>query len=178
MIKRSIKKSLIVSMLLAVAALGGAQPLGVTGQSAVQDGIVAEGEYSWSESFQTITLHLSRTNERLFAAVEAESEGWVGIGFGSDRMTDAHIFIGLVRGDKVEMEQHGGSGHSHRPLSDPVEFEYAVRESGGATVMELSIPAEVFITEGQRRLELIIACGKGDRTRVYHSYRRGVVVDL
>jgi len=172
------KVALIIPMLLALAVAGGAQPLGLTDQPAVPDGVVEEGEYSWSESFQTITLHLSRTDTRLFAAVEAKAEGWVGIGFGSNRMTGAHIFIGFVRGSRVEIQQHRGSGHSHRELQDTVELDYALREQGGVTVMELSVPVEAFIAPGQERLEMIIACGKGDRTRVYHSYRRGVIVDL
>ena len=172
------KSALFIPMLLALAVAGGAQPLGVIDQPAVTDGVVEEGEYGWSESFQTMTLHLSRTDTRLFAAVEAETEGWVGIGFGSKRMTGAHIFIGFVQGSRVEIRQHLGRGHSHREHRDPVEFDYALREQGGVTVMELSVPVEAFIAPGQQRLEMILAFGKADRTEGYHAYRRGLSVDL
>jgi len=172
------KTQLVVLALLAVGVFAGAQSLGVASQPAVPDGVVEKGEYSWSQTFGVITLHLSRTGERLFAAVEAQAEGWVGIGFGSVRMADAHIFIGYVQGGTVEMQQHRGRGHSHKVLEDAVELEYSLREEGGKTTMELSVPVDAFVTAGQQSLELIIACSRGDRTRGRHSYRHGLSVEL
>jgi hypothetical protein len=173
------KKTILTIALLAfAAALGNAQSLGVSNRSAQVDGVVGDDEYGWSQSYQTITLHLSRTGDRLFAAVEAEAAGWVGIGFGSSRMDGAHIFLGYVRRGREEIVQHFGRGHQHRDTDRPVEFEYKLAEAGGVTSLEISVPIDAFIEPGQNRLELIIACGKGDRTQVYHSYRRGVVVDL
>jgi hypothetical protein len=174
-----LKKTIVIlALLVFAAALGSAQSLRVTSRSPKVDGVVGADEYSWSQSYQTITLHLSRTGDRLFAAVEAEAAGWVGIGFGSSRMDGAHIFLGYVRRGREEIVQHLGRGHKHQDTKRPVEFEYGLVEAGGVTSLEISVPIDAFIVSGQDRLELIIACGKGDRPQIYHSYRRGVVVDL
>lgn len=173
------KSSILLPVLLVLAtSAAGAQSVGVAARPARVDGVVEEGEYSWSESHQTIALHLSRTGDRPFAAVEAEAEGWIGVGFGSTRMDGAHIFSGYVGGGGPEIVQQLGRGHSHRDTREPVQFEYRLSESSGVTTLELSLPAAAYIAGGQERLELIVACGEGDRTNIYHVYHRGVTVDL
>jgi len=174
-----VKEAIAVFVLLAVvAAVGSGQTLEVTSRPPVADGVVQEGEYGWSRSFESITLHLARSGDRLYAAAEAQTPGWVGIGIGSNRMSGAHIFIGFVRRGQAEISQHQGRGHRHQQIRQPVELQYGIREERGVTVMEISVPAEGFIRPGQNTLELILAFGRGDGFRGYHAYRRAVTVEL
>jgi len=101
----------------------------------------------------------------------AETDGWVAVGLGSNRMDGANIFIGYNKDGEPAFREDIGSGHSHREaeVQRPVKFE--VTESNGMTVMSFTVAASDFVKTGQTTLPFIVAYGSRDNFNSIHRYR-------
>jgi hypothetical protein len=168
-----------VALLVGLAVAAGAQSrLQITSKPATIDGTISEGEYSWSMKFDGLTLYLNRTTDTVAAAVEANTTGWVAVGFGSSVMNGARIYIGVVQNGKGSVTPQIGRGHSHTDTSAVLGVDSAVKEQNGVTVMELGLKASDLLGSSPSTLPLIVAYGPSDNITQYHSFRTGLEVDL
>ena len=149
----------------------------------VPDGLIGEGEYRHSTEVEGITFHWVKDGEHLYAAVAAETAGWVAVGFDPDmQMPGANIIFGHVKDRTASIEDMFGI-RPNMPDAHPSDeqqggtndvLEYAGREEGGLTVIEFKIPLD----SGDRydkplsrgaSYPIILAMGPGDDFDVYHG---------
>jgi len=169
-------------LLAGVAFLAGAQDtLRVSSGKPAVDGTVTPNEYSYSHTFDQLTLYASRTSTTLYLAVVANTSGWVGIGVGSQRMDGADIFMGFVKDGKVNFKAQVGKGHRHgdapADVADTVE-SHALKTTGGKTTIEVALKSAAYIKKGQQSLDLIFAMGDQESYTQYHTYRGGTSLTL
>jgi hypothetical protein len=108
------------------------------------DGTIAPGEYANTKTVLDGNGTLAWYNDAdgLTVALKVKTEGWVGVGFGSDRMSGAFIFMGFVAADgKPIFSEQKGQGHRHTAVDQPVADKSAVTWTKGDTVIEFHIPA-------------------------------------
>jgi len=136
------------------------------------DGVITTGEYAVSATEGGITLYASRTDDgMLYLAVSADTEGWVALGLGSNRMDGAHLVMGYRDGAESVIEEHSVSGHFHRRSGDTYVVDAATDEGNGTTGLEFSLPKDAFTSAG--RIQLILAYGRRDNFVSKHrEYRR------
>jgi len=164
-VRRSLAVLCSFLLLTAVGAVAFSQAktLAVTTGKVSVDGVVSPDEYSFSQDFDSISVHVKRTADALYLAAVGDSTGWVALGLGSLRMDGATIFMGFVgRDGKVQFKPQAGSGHSHRDVGSEVSatiISYAVKEAAGKTTMELALKPAAYIKDGQKDLQLIYAVG-------------------
>ena len=146
------------------------------------DGVIDAGEYSIEYETRGLRLFLSRDASQLFAAVTANTRGWVAIGFGSTMMNGAHILLSYVTdGTAHVVEQKGVEFHGHEDTEETVVTGYAVVESGSGTVLETSVALDALATmieENGSKLGVIIAYATRDSLRVKHRARGSLNVIL
>jgi hypothetical protein len=164
-------------VLVLTAALASAQALPAGGPAPKLDGVVAEREYSLQVLVGKITLSASRTADSVYLAVSAPTTGWVSVGFGSERMDGADLFLGFVAGAKPSFSQQLGAGHGHGPLAKPLEVRNALREAGGVTTLETAFKAADVIG-GKKELWVLVAYGPDDSFASYHLARGSVKLQL
>ena len=158
-----------VLVLVTVAAAGFAQQLSVSRSGVKIDGTVTDKEYALTIPLGRMTVHLNRTADTLDMAITAPTTGWVALGFGSDRMDGASLFLGTVQ---------DGVGHGHREVSAPLAVDYAMTEDKGSTTLEMAFKAADAISAGQRQLMVLAAYGSSDTITAYHTARDRVTVSL
>ncbi len=144
----------------------------------VIDGVVEPGEYSLSRDFKQMKLYLNRTSERLYVALTAETEGWVGIGFKSKVMNNAEVVMGFVKDGKTYLYQQSVKGRAHDDKKLPYVKSSAIRESSKMTVLEVELLAQDLIEPDQKVLPLVIAFGNADSITQYHKQRAGLEIKL
>jgi len=121
--------------------VGGFEPPG-TGNL---DGVVMPGEYEYSVSwnFGKYVLHWRVEDDRVFWAIEAQTEGWVSIGFDPENMMQgADIYFGWVDRGEAHMLDAFATGPTgpHPPdvhlggTSDIIAFN--ATETDGLTTLE------------------------------------------
>lgn len=181
------KISLILLFLLGLSSLylqgmhraqAGETVLKQTAKAATVDGIVEIDEYSYSYNYKQLSLYLNKTSERLYAAVTAETEGWVGVGFDSSKMDNADIIIGYIQDGKTLIKEQKGSGKKHIDSDIPYVKSYAMKESSGKTTLEVELILQDVIKRGQKTLSMIMAYGKSDSLSKYHKLRAAVEIEL
>jgi len=156
---------LLFSLLLltALGATAFAQNLATTTNKTVVDGVVNPSEYSFSKTFEGLTLYANRTSDALYLAVVGETTGWVAIGLGSLKMDGSTMFMGYVgSGGKVQFKTQAGSGHTHKDVSADVAatvVSYAIKQAGGKTTLEIQLKPAAYIKAGQSVLDTIYAMG-------------------
>lgn len=149
------KKSLLLAFTLILIA-------GATAQSL--DGVITVGEYAFSETKNGISVYASLSADRstIRVAVVAKTGGWVAIGLGSPKMDKSFMILGFMKDGVASFTEETGKGWSHSVNSTRIAT-VTVREEGGSTILEASIPAGTFIKAGE--LDIIAAYGaKDDRT--------------
>jgi hypothetical protein len=162
-------------------ALCGAQTqyaLGTTTGKPTADGEVKTAEYPLTVDLPKAKLSLSRSADTLYAALSAETAGWVAVGFGARRMDGAAIYIGGVVGGKGEVKAQSGRGHSHSDADAKALSASAVKEAGGRTVMELALNGSLLIPKDSKTLDLIVAYGNGDSFSSMHAGNYSVRISL
>jgi hypothetical protein len=108
------------------------------------DGTIADGEYANTKTVLDGigTLAWYKDVGGLTVALKVKTEGWVGVGFGSDHMAGAFIFMGYVDADgKPVFSEQKGQGHRHLAVDQTVADKSAVTWVKGDTVIEFHIPA-------------------------------------
>jgi hypothetical protein len=126
----------MTALLLAVGTAVWAAP--------IVDGTIADGEYANTKTVLDGNGLLAWSNDAagLTVALKVKTEGWIGVGFGSDRMAGAFIFMGFVASDgKAVFSEQKGQGHRHNPVDQTVADKSAVTWAKGNTVIEFHIPA-------------------------------------
>ena len=106
------------------------------------DGKVSSGEYANSQSLIDGKLTLNWAPDGsggLFVAVATTGSGWAGVGFGSQRMNGAYIYMGYVDAGKAVFTEQAGKGHSHRDSGKKTADQSAVVTKGGSTVVEFHV---------------------------------------
>ncbi len=165
-------------LLIALGAAAFGQSLATTTTKTVVDGAVNPEEYSYSKTFEGLTIYANRTADALYLAVVGDTTGWVALGLGSMRMDGSTIFMGFVgQGGKVQFKVQGGSGHSHRDVSADVAdtvAKYAIKEAGGKTTLELELKPASYIKAGQSSLDTIYAMGT-EKSFIPRHFMRGAV---
>jgi hypothetical protein len=156
--------------------------LGISMTAPVVDGVVNLGEYAFTKDFGPLALSVSRTADTLFLAVVGKTTGWVGVGTGAQRMDGATIFIGFVDNDgKVQFKPQVGQGHTHNDTTQEVMNTItasSMKESGGATTLELALKSAAYIAKDQDSLDLIVAVGAEDSFSPHHMFRTALSITL
>jgi hypothetical protein len=174
--------SLVFAIALGTAAFGQSADLATTTNKTVVDGVVNPAEYSFSKSFDELSLYANRTADALYLGVVGNTTGWVSVGLGSLKMEGATIFIGFVGSDgKVQFKPQAGSGHSHRDVGDAVAatiISYAMKESGGKTTLEIALKPAAYIAAKQSSLQVIYAEGTEKSYIPRHMFRGALSIPL
>ena len=175
------KRSLILFASFALMALVGTA--GMAANKPVIDGVVKDGEYSYSQDFGQLQLYLNRTADTLSIAVVGNTKGWVAAGLSESlKMDGATIFMGFVTDDgTVQLKPQAGSGHSHadteKAVSDTI-VSSAMKEAAGKTTLEIALKPAGYIKDGQKTLNMIYAMGAQDSFSPRHTLRGAVSVNL
>jgi hypothetical protein len=171
----------LLSSLVLLSALGAAafgQSLATTTNKTVVDGVVHPAEYSYSKTFEGLTLYANRTSTGLYLAVVGDTTGWVAAGLGSMRMDGSTIFMGFVgSGAKVQFKVQAGSGHSHKDVGTDVAatvVSHAIKEAGGKTTLEVELKPAAYLKAGQASLDTIYAMGT-EKSFIPRHFMRGAV---
>ena len=170
---------LVVFLLLLSAFAVSAEglTLGRTNSVPTVDGVVGEGEYALTADSGTIKLSLSWVGDTLSVAVSGQTAGWVAVGFGSSKMNDALMYLGAADDGGGQLTVQKGKGHGHADLAGSAPTKYLVKESGGQTVLELTLPASAVI-DGQDTLNVIYAMGSAKAFTTMHKSRFAAAVAL
>jgi hypothetical protein len=102
----------------------------------------------------------------------------VALGFGSERMDGARLFIGTVIDGTASLSQQLGKGHGHREISDNLTIDYAIVEDSGRTTLEIALNTADAIAVGQTELQVLAAFGSSDQITAYHSAREHITFQL
>jgi hypothetical protein len=175
--KRSLGCIAVLALLFPLAA-GAQSALGITSSPARVDGVFTNKEYSLITEDAGMKLGLTRTADVLYVGLSAPTTGWVAVGIGSTRMDGAVIYIGYAVGQQSQLKVQKGTGHRHSDLDADAPREFAVKEAGGRTVLELALDATSAIAKDQSALQLIIAMGAADSFSSMHRARSGVSIEL
>ncbi|HAH61629.1 MAG TPA: hypothetical protein DCL73_05985 [Treponema sp.] len=164
------------NLLLSFAVLSGLCALPLAAQTLTSspdvpaaDGIVETGEYTWKteQKDAALSLSLSADGTTIYAALEAPETGWAAVGLGTRGMNGAFMVLGSDDGGKTEISEQTGKGFSHKPNAEKILQSEAVKENGGKTVLEFSVPAAKFIKNG--KLDVIAAWSKKDSFSSKHT---------
>lgn len=157
----------------------GPLPLPVVKESPTIDGTVGASEYSVGAEVRQVKLWLSRTADTVYAAISAQTTGWVALGFGSQRMDGALMVVGFVDSKGgTQLKVQKGSGRTHGDIESDALVTFAMKEAGGVTTMELALKASSLIGTGATELPVIYAMGGADNFASMHRARGSQPVKL
>jgi hypothetical protein len=142
------------------------------------DGKAGTDEYTFTYETKGLKLLLTRTENSLYAAVTADTTGWVGIGFKANKMDKSEILIGYFKDGKGNLFEQLGSGHKHDDQNIPYVKTYALTETAKTTTLELELDANGILSPGQKSFPMILAFGGDDTVTSYHRARTGIDVPL
>lgn len=158
-------KKLLLATALAVLTWGFASAQTV-------DGKVAAGEYAHSKTVLSGAGTLNWTLDAdggLTVAVSAKTKGWVGVGFGSDKMDGAYIYFGFVdETGKAVFTEQAGKGHRHSDSGKVTADKNAVTSVDGTTTIEFHVPAAQLPFSGTD-VSFIVASGDSANLKAYHG---------
>ena len=160
-------------------------PAAPSGPAWVADGVIGEGEYAHTTEAAGVTFHWTNDAEYLYAALSAETTGWVAVGFDPEnRMQGANYIYGYVTNGAAFVEDMFGTSPAG-PGSHPADedlgggndvVEYAGSEQGGVTVIEFKVPLDSGdeydkpMVPGQT-YRINLAMGAADDLNSYHAGR-------
>jgi hypothetical protein len=178
--RRRLRRSLCLILLAVTFAVGaqGTPLLGITSAPVKVDGVFGDKEYSLVSEAAGMRLGLTRTADTLFVGLSAPTTGWVAAGLGSAKMDGAIMYVGFVTGDTTELKVQKGTGHRHADADASTPPQYAMKETGGQTVLEFAVKASSVIVKGQKTLDLVVAMGGADSFTSMHKARGGLSVEL
>jgi hypothetical protein len=156
------------------------------------DGVISQGEYPHTVEAAGVTFHWVNDGENLYAAMAAETGGWVAVGFDpQSRMQGANYVFGYVQDGGTFIQDMFGTrptGPGSHPPDEELGgtndvLEYAGREEGGVTVVEFKIPLDSG-DEYDKPLSagasysIILAWGSQDDFGAPHSARGSAEITL
>ncbi len=149
------------------------------------DGAIGKGEYRHTTEAAGVTFHWTNDAEYLYAALSAETIGWVSVGFNPEnRMQGANYIYGYVADSTAFVEDMFGvspAGPGSHPADEGLGggndvVEYAGSEQGGVTVIEFKIPLDSgdeydkSLVPGET-YRIVLAVGAADDLDSYHTGR-------
>ena len=157
------------------------QTLKITNHHPDIDGIISSGEYSMVIKIKNGYIYLSRTNQNIYAAIKAETTGWVAMGFNSLKMNSADIIIGYVNKKEKVIKTQKGVGRTHRNFPIPYVIKSAISEKKGYTTLEVALrigekPSDLSLKGAT--FNMITAYGTKDNLKSYHKFRKPISVKL
>ena len=146
-----------------------AQSLAVSEGIPAADGTIGAAEYTWKTDQKGAALYLSLSSDGtvLYAALDTPAAGWAAVGLGSKKMNGAFMVLGSDDAGKTEISEQTGKGFGHKPNAEKILQSQAVKENGGRTVLEFSVPAAKFIKNDN--IDVIAAWAKKDSFSSKHS---------
>lgn len=151
------------------------------------DGMISDQEYTERYQSESIAVYLTRLDEdTLQVAVEAAGDGWVSLGFGSEKMDGSRMLIGFVQDSTASFQEHLGSGWSHSQHDSPVVLDSAVTrteppnpELPPTTMLEARLPASAVEVNGRgQAFPVIFAVGPQPNFTARHTYRGSEMLQL
>jgi hypothetical protein len=115
------------------------------------DGLIAEGEYAHQAEGAGVTLYWLNDAEHLYAAISAQTTGWVAVAFDPEQaMMGANFVFGYVQDGNLFLEDMYGTKPSGPDAHPPDEqlggsndiLDSAGSERAGTTVIEFKIPLD------------------------------------
>jgi hypothetical protein len=160
-----------------------ATPTTALGPAWQADGVIGADEYARTTQAARVTFHWTNDDQFLYAAVSAETEGWVSVGLDPEnRMQGANFIFGYVQGGETSIADMYGTEPTamHPPdeelggTNDIVAF--GGREEGGTTTIEFQIPLDSGDANDKplspgSTYSVILARGTADEFLVYHAAR-------
>lgn len=134
---------------------------GALAEVVIIDGSVDEDEQEFTGNFTDpatgITVNWGYDDSLLYAALSAPGTGWMAMGFGSPKMDKSNILIGYYTDDSTNLENHIGSGWSHKPANiDLIEdWEVDYDDETDTMVIEFTYPLNWTGLKGTAIAELI-----------------------
>lgn len=174
-------RCLLVLLLAASAASAQTQPLvlPVGTERPVVDGVTGTSEYAVGAEVGKMKVRLYRTSDIVYASFSAETTGWVSLGFGSLKMDGALMFIAYATADGgAQLKIQRGKGRTHADVESDALIQFAVKEQGGVTTLELSLKAASIIGKDATELPLVFAMGGTDSFTSPHRARGSQQVKL
>jgi hypothetical protein len=113
--------------------------------------LIGDGEYPHTVEAAGIAFHWTNDDENLYAAVAAETNGWVSVGIDPEtKMKGANFVFGYVKDGTAFVQDMFGTKPTGRASHPPDEelgggddvLEYAGREEGNVTTIEFKIPLD------------------------------------
>ena len=150
----------------------------------------AQEAYDHKIELATMTFEWRLTNDTIHVRLQAETTGWVGIGFNpSQAMKDANFILGYVKNHKVKVTNDFGiTSRQHKPDTE-LGGESNITEIGGSeenglTTINFTIPLDSGdeydgkIFTDQENI-VLLAYGSGrDSFKGKHKYRTSLKVNL
>jgi hypothetical protein len=115
------------------------------------DGLVGDGEYPHMIEVAGVEFHWMNDGENLYAALAAQTSGWVSVGFDPEnQMQGANFVFGYVQDGTPVVQDMFGTKPRGRESHPPDEqlggtddiLEFAGSEEGDLTVIEFRIPLD------------------------------------
>jgi hypothetical protein len=128
-----------------------AAPTAPGGPAWQADGLVGDGEYPHMVEVAGVEFHWMNDDENLYAALAAQTNGWVSVGFDPEnQMQGANFIFGYVQDGTPILQDMFGTQPKGRGSHPPDEqlggtddvLEYAGSEEGDLTVIEFRIPLD------------------------------------
>jgi hypothetical protein len=105
----------------------------------------------------------------LYLAIEAPTQGWVGLGVGGLVMNGSRLFLGVVQDGKPAFVEKLGKGHFYTDAKDLVVKSWSVKTEGGKTVMEISLPSSAALWQG--KVNTVFSFSKSPKFDTRHAER-------
>jgi hypothetical protein len=182
-VKKNLAALAALAAFLVVASVAGAQtsPVVLSPSDAwvTVDGVSAASEYTAVTEIGKTKLSLARDKDKLYVSITGETTGWIAVGFGSLKMDGAFLFIGFVGADgKAQGKLQAGKGHTHADVASEALVQFAMKEAGGTTTLELVLKAPSVIAKDATSLPVIWAVGTSDSFSALHRARGSLTVTL
>jgi hypothetical protein len=183
-VKKNLTALAALAAFLAVASFAGAQAnpvvLSPSDTWVTVDGVSAASEYTATAEIGKTKLSLARDKDNLYVSITGETTGWLSVGFGSLKMDGALLFIGFVSADgKAQGKiQKGTSSHTHADAASDALVQFAMKEAGGMTTLELVLKASSVIANGATSLPIVWAVGTSDSFSALHKARGSLTLTL
>jgi hypothetical protein len=182
-VKKNLAAILCITALLMAASVAGAQskPVELSASDAwvTVDGVSAASEYTATAEIVKTKLSLARDKDNLYVSITGETTGWISVGFGSLKMDGSLMFIGFVGADgKAQGKLQKGTRNTHTDVVSDALVQFAMKEAGGVTTLELVLKASSAIAKDARDLPVIWAVGGADSFISPHRTRGSLTVTL
>lgn len=141
------------------------------------DGSFGAAEYQFKTTVSGMTIGATLgSDDLLYLAVQAPTEGWAALGVGGLVMNGSRLFLGAIQDGKSAFIEKTGKGHFYVDAPSLVVKKWVVKTSGGSTVLELSLPSSAAINNG--KLDLLFAYARVPSFVTQHAARGSLSIAI